>query len=141
MRSGRQALMLIPYRDSRGDARRGCAGFHHRTDDARTHTFEVQREVSTLFGADHGSVYPWVCGFETDEDALVVHGHGGQTLNKAELGGHDVKDLPRRLLQLLPDMPTQIRHDLLPLLVGNLAHIADIRHQRRLDIEHREWMI
>ena len=142
MQSGRQALMLITYHYAKGEARRGCAGFHYRTDDARAHTFEIQREVSMLFGADHGSVYPLVCGFETDEDALVVHGHGGQTLNMAELSTDDIESLPQRLLQLLPDMPTQIRHDLLPLLVGNLAHIADIRrHQRRLNIEHREWMI
>lgn len=142
MRSGRQALVLITYHYSRGDERRGCAGFHYRTADARAHTFDLQGEVSTLFGAGHGSVYPLVCGFETDEDALVVHGQDGQTLNMADLGPQDVDSLPQRLQQLLPDMPNQIRHDLLPLLIGNLAHIADIRgHQRRLDIEHREWMI
>jgi hypothetical protein len=142
MRSGRQALVLITYHFSRGDERRGCAGFHYRTADAQAHTFEIQREVSTLFGDGHGNVYPLVCGFETDEDALVVHGQDGQTLNMAHLGVQDIDSLPQRLQQLLPDMPTQIRHDLLPLMIGNLAHIADIRRQtRRLDIEHREWMI
>lgn len=142
MRSGRQVLMLITYHYSRGDARRGCAGFHYQTADAQAHALEIQAEVSALFGSGHGSVYPLVCGFETDEDALVVHGQGGQALNMAELNPQDIDHLPQRLLQLLPDMPTQIRHDLLPLLTGNLAHIADIRrHTRRLDIEHREWMI
>ena len=142
MRSGRQALMLITYHYAQGDERRGCAGFHYRTADARAHSFEIQREVSALFGVGHGSVYPLVCGFETDEDALLVHGVDGQVLNMAELAAADVDTLPQRLQALLPDMPTQVRHDLLPLLAGNLAHIHDLRrHTRRLDIEHREWMI
>jgi hypothetical protein len=39
-----------------------------------------------------------------------------------------------------------MRADLLPLLAGNLEHIAQVREQvrrreRTLDIEHREWMI
>ena len=39
-----------------------------------------------------------------------------------------------------------MRADLLPLLRGNLDHIAQVReqaarHERRLDIEHREWVI
>lgn len=43
-------------------------------------------------------------------------------------------------------MPGQMRTDLLPLLEGNLEHIATVReqiahHERQLDIEHREWMI
>jgi hypothetical protein len=43
-------------------------------------------------------------------------------------------------------MPAQMRADLLPLLRGNLDHIAQVREQaarneRRLDIEHREWVI
>lgn len=142
VRSGRQALVMITYHYSKGDERRGCAGFHYRTDAARAHTRELQREVSVLFGATHGTVYPLVCGFETDEDAIVVHGTQGQTLDLADLDEADIETLPARLLQLLPDMPTQIRADLLPLLEGNLKHIAAVRRQTRtLDIEHREWMI
>lgn len=142
VRHGRQALVMITYHYSKGDERRGCAGFHYRTDDARAHTFDIQREVSTLFGAAHGTVYPLVCGFETDEEALVVHGCNGQTLHMAELTEADLETLPARLLQLLPDMPTQIRADLLPLLQGNFRHMAALRPlNRTLDIEHREWML
>jgi len=142
VRSGRQALFIITYHYSKGDERRGCAGFHYRTDDARAHTFEIRREVSTLFGASHGTVYPLVCGFETDEEALVLHGRDGQTLNMAELSEADLPGLPARLQALLPDMPTRVRADLLPLLEGNLHHIAALRQtERALDIEHREWML
>jgi hypothetical protein len=47
---------------------------------------------------------------------------------------------------LLPEMPGTMRADLLPLVVGNFKHVAEIRTQvqlglRQLDIEHREWMI
>jgi hypothetical protein len=142
VRSGRQALVIITYHHSKGDERRGCAGFHYRTADARAHTFEIRRELTTLFGAGHGTVYPLVCGFETDEEALVVHGQDGQTLNMAELSEADLPGLPARLQSLLPDMPARVRTDLLPLLEGNLRHIAALRQtERTLNIEHREWML
>jgi hypothetical protein len=142
VRQGRQVLMMITYHYAKGDPRRGCAGFHYRTEDARAHAFGLRDEFSTLFGGLHQTVYPLVCGFETDEEALVLHGADGQVLNLAELPPQDVPALPGRLLQLLPDMPAQVRDDLLPMLQGNLAHIAELRRtERRLDIEHREWII
>jgi hypothetical protein len=142
VRNGRQALFIITYHHSKGDERRGCTGFHFRTADARAHTFEIRRELTTLFGAGHGTVYPLVCGFETDEEALVVHGQNGQTLNMAELSESDLPGLPARLQSLLPDMPARVRADLLPLLEGNLRHIAALRQtERALNIEHREWML
>ena len=140
--SGRQALVMVTYHYSKGDERRGCAGFHYRTQDAVAHTFEIRAEMGVLFGAQHHTVYPLVCGFETDEEALVIHGHLGATLSMAELSEADLDSLPQRLMALLPDMPTQMRHDLLPLLAGNLRHIARLRQMvRTLDIEHREWML
>lgn len=40
------------------------------------------------------------------------------------------------------DMPAQVPHDLLPLLEGNVAHIAALRQvERKLDIERRAWCI
>jgi len=137
---GRRALVMITYHYSKGDEKRGCAGFNYDTAAARAHTYEIKGEVEAIFGAGHGTVYPLVCGFETDEDALVIHGNNGATLNMAEMSDRD--ELPRRLAALLPDMPERVRADLLPLLLGNLDHIAEMRHSTRaLDIEHREWMI
>lgn len=142
MHQGRQVLMMVTYHHSRGDPRRGCAGFHYRTEDARSHTFGIRDEISTLFGGGHQNVYPLVCGFETDEEALVLHGTEGQTLDMATLQPADLDTLPARLAQLFPDMPVQIRHDLLPLLEGNFHHIAALRRlERHLDIEHREWVL
>ena len=140
--AGRRALVITTYHYSKGDPKRGCAGFDYDTAAARAHTFEIKGEVEAIFGVGHGTVYPLVCGFETDEDAILVHGHDGAILNMAELTDADREELPRRLAALLPDMPNQVRADLLPLLLGNLDHIAEVRRiTRALDVEHREWMI
>jgi hypothetical protein len=143
---GRRVLFLITYHWSKGDPQRGCAGFHFDTKAAIAHTQEIRRQVEHIFGQGHATVYPLVCGFETDEDALVLHGADGATLDLAGFSADDAATLKPRLATLLPDMPAQMRADLLPLLRGNLEHIANVREQaqrreRLLDVEHREWMI
>ena len=143
---GRQVLFLVTYHFSRGDHHRGCAGFDYDRDAAMAHTQAIHRQISTIFGTGHGTVYPLICGFETDEDALILHGADGQMLDVAALAQEGSVDLSARLLALLPDMPARMRDDLLPLLEGNLRHVAQVRAQacrgeRLLDIEHREWMI
>ena len=144
--AGRRVVFLITYHWSKGDPKRGCAGFEYNTANAIAHTWEIRRQVEHIFGSGHHSVYPLVCGFETDEDALVIHGNNGATLDLASLNADDVATLEPRLADLLPDMPGQMRADLLPLLRGNLNHVSQVReqvrrHERLLDIEHREWMI
>jgi hypothetical protein len=143
---GRQVLFLITYHFSKGDRRRGCAGFGHDTAAAHAHACQIRAQMERIFGADHGTVYPLVCGFETDEDALILHGARADTLNLADLTYADRAVMAPRLAAFLPDMPSRVRADLLPLLLGNLDHIAEVRaqaarHERELDIEHREWMI
>ena len=144
--TGHRVLILITYHWSKGSPRRGCAGFNYDTHAAVAHTLEIRSQVEHIFGRTHGTVYPLVCGFETDEEALVIHGTDNATLDLAELSAADSATLEPRLASLLPDMATQMRTDLLPLLKGNLEHIAQVRelarqHERQLDIEHREWMI
>ena len=142
VRAGRRVLVLITYHYSKGDPSRGCAGFNYDTEAARAHTQEIRAQVEHTFGFGHATVYPLVCGFETDEDALVLHGTDGTALKLAELPAEAVPELPQRLAALFPDMPAQVRADLMPLLLGNLAHIADVRQTpRELNIEHREWII
>jgi len=144
--AGRRVLYFITYHFSKGDPHRGCAGFNYDTAAAIAHTYEIRKQVEHIFGSAHGTVYPLVCGFETDEDALIIHGDGGEKLDMATITSADRATLELRLAALLPDMPAQMRADLLPLLQGNLDHIESIRAQMRrgeraLDIEHREWMI
>jgi hypothetical protein len=144
--AGRHVLFLVTYHYSQGEPKRGCAGFDYDTAAAIAHTYEIRRQVEHIFGGDHATVYPLVCGFETDEDALVIHGTAGEQLHLANLTAADRTTLEQRLAALLPDMPAQMRADLLPLLHGNLEHVESVRSQirsreRLLDIEHREWTI
>jgi hypothetical protein len=137
--------MLITYHYSKGDSHRGCAGFGYDTDAARSHTFEIKRMVEAVFGSGHNTVYPLVCGFETDEDALVLHGIGGEVLDLSTISPAIQDTLPAVLARLYPGMPNQVRQDLLPLVQGNISHIARIRQSNREleneHVEHHEWMI
>ena len=144
--AGRRVLFLITYHYSKGDPLRGCAGFNFDTEAAIAHTREIRRQVEEIFGGAHGPVYPLVCGFETDEDALVIHGADGRRLDLGKIDASGHATLEPELAALLPDMPAQMRADLMPLLQGNLERIEQVRtqirqHERTLDIEHREWMI
>lgn len=140
---GRRILLLATYHFSRGDRLRGCAGFNYDTDAALAATRALRQQIETVFGTGHGSVYPLICGFETDQDALILHGERpGDILDLATITPSGEALLPARLAALCPDMPEQMRADLLPLLIGNLRHIASLgQSERTLDTEHREWII
>ena len=144
--AGRRVLLLITYHWSRGDRQRGCAGFHYDRLASLAHAQAIRDQVSHLFGHAHATVYPLVCGFETDEEALRLHQPGGGTLDLADWTERPPADLAPALAGLLPDLPAPMRADLLPLLHGNLAHVRATRaqnqaRQRDLAIEHREWAI
>ncbi len=140
--SGRRVLIFITYHFSRGDANRGCGGFAYNTAAALEHCLAIKRQAEHIFGAGHDTVYPVLCGYETDEDALLLHGFDDEILDLASIAQTDSVSLGRRLNSLYPDMPEQMRQDLLPLLDGNLKWIAQVRSTcRLLEIEHREWMI
>lgn len=142
VQAGRRVLLLITYHYSKGDPQRGCAGFDYNTQAAIDHTYRIKQQVETIFGSAHQTVYPLVCGFETDEDALVLHGHNGEQLNLATISDTRDQALIPRLSALYPDMPRQVLLDLLPLIQGNAAHVDEVlRSNRELDIEHREWAI
>ena len=142
---GRRTLSLITYHYSKSESHLGCAGFGYDTEAARSHTFEIKRMMEAVFGSGHNAVYPLVCGFETDEDALVLHGFSGEVLDLSTISPTIQDTLPSVLARLYPGMPDQMRQDLLPLAQGNIAHIARIRESNRElkteHAEHHEWMI
>lgn len=140
VKDGRRVLILITYHFSRGDVHRGCSGFDCDTGAAIAHTRQIQRQMEAIFGLAHDSVYPLICGFETDEDALLLHSPDGRILDLS--GTMSVDELQAEVALRFPDMPRAMRSDLLPLLAGNLSHIKGLRQERRsLVVEHREWMI
>ena len=146
VREGRQVLVLITYHWSRGDPKRGCAGFHYNRQASQDHAWAIRDQLTHLFGRDETTVYPLVCGFETDREALMLHSETGATLDLAEYPAARAGALEADLMALLPNLPATMRADLLPLLRGNLAHMAEMRAlaeagQRELAVEHREWVI
>lgn len=142
IREGRRVLLLLTYHYARGSRERGCAGFGFDTEAAHAHVQGLRRQVEQVFGRGHDAVYPLVCGFETDEDALCLHAPSGERLDLAGVREDEASTLPQRLAARFPDMPMQVREDLLPLLLGNLRHIAAIRaSQRPPEVEHHEWVL
>lgn len=140
--AGRATLMLITYHFSRGNQARGCAGFNCDTQAAKAHAYVIAEQAGKLFGHDHQQVYPLVCGFETDSDALIIHGKEGATLDVSDWEGSATEGLSSQLNAICPDMPHDMQRDLLPLLEGNLTHVSELQGvERELDIEHREWVI
>ncbi len=140
--AGRQILFFITYHFSRGDDRRGCGGFNCDTAAARAHCRQIKQQAEYIFGSRHGTIYPLLCGYETDEDALILHGANDELLDLSTLSAADIPALNYKIGNLFPDMSEQMQHDLLPLLQGNIKRIAEVRNTcRLLDVEHREWMI
>ncbi|WP_417565790.1 hypothetical protein [Marinobacter sp.] len=139
---GRRVLVIITYHYSKGARERGCAGFDCDRQAAMNHAFQIKSQMEKLFGTGHQTVYPLVCGFETDEDALVLHGSPEQVLDLSFVPVSRLEDMPAEIAALCPDMPGPVRRDLLPLVRGNIRHVSEIRHSdRELNIEHREWVI
>ena len=140
--TGRRVLLLITYHYSKGDKYRGCAGFNYDTQAARASTYTIKKQVEHVFGTGHGTVYPLVCGFETDEEALVLHGSNGEMLDISQVAADEKESFRSRLVEIFPDMHSQICSDLEPLVFGNMERIAELRKtERALDIEHHEWVI
>ena len=70
----------------------------------------------------------------------------GRKLDLAQVVDQERPKLEAALSTLLPDMPLRMRSDLLPLIQGNLDHIAAVReamrrNERSLTVGHSEWVI
>jgi hypothetical protein len=140
--AGKKVLILITYHFSKGSRERGCAGFHYDREAAMHHTYEIKGQLEHIFGSAHQSVYPMVCGFETDEEALIFHGEENKTLEMSSISEADEEGLFAAIRSICPDMPIRIVSDLLPLASGNIRHIAQMRlTQRELNFDHQEWML
>ena len=140
--AGRQILFFITYHFSRGDDRRGCGGFDCDTAAALAHCRQIKQQAEYIFGTRHGTIYPLLCGYETDDDALILHGADDELLDLSTFSPADMPALGHKISSMFPDMTEQMQHDLLPLLQGNIKRITQVRNTcRLLDVEHREWMI
>ena len=141
----RPCIVITSYHFSKGSHDRGCAGFGYDTESARHAAFALRDQYTRVFGVlNNNPVYALTIGIETDFESLIFHGNGCEVLNVAELAP-DVpsQELEQLLANLYPDLRIDMRRDLLPLVEGNLRHIAEVRAEQKplIDHEHREQII
>ncbi|MBP6943125.1 MAG: hypothetical protein KBB55_03735 [Candidatus Buchananbacteria bacterium] len=140
--NGRPCLAIITYHFSRGDICRGCKGFNYDTSQARAAALQLKAQFDQVFAKTKFD-RAIVCGIETDDDALILHGENGQTIDLSTILGANEDDLRQLLTEFYPLMSPNMREDLLPLVKGNVAHIAEVRASNRppVALEHCEWII
>lgn len=140
---GRDALILVSYHYSKGDIHRGCKGFGYDTEAAKSAAAQLRLQIESVFGKDHSVVYPVLIGIETDEDALILHGQKDRILDLSTINEANEDLLLNDLHSLFPDMKPQIIQDLLPLVIGNIKHIQEIRASGRkpVDLDHQEQIL
>ncbi len=140
---GRHCLVFVTYHYARGDTHRGCRGFNYDTNAARDAAIKLKDQFIRVYGRG-GAVMPIVCGIETDLDALILHGEDVETVvDLAKIKQSSQLELEELLYSLYPAMPERIVRDLIPLVRGNIRHIAEIRASNRPteDAEHKEWVL
>lgn len=138
---GRHCLVFVTYHFARGDTHRGCKGFNYDTDDAINEGLKLEKQFERIYGKS--AVVAIVCGIETDLDALILHGEDGRAIDLAEVKESSRSGLEEMLRSLYPSMPRQVVMDLMPLIEGNIRHIAKIRASNRPigEYEHKEWVL
>jgi hypothetical protein len=142
MNRGRNCLVIVTDHFSRGDKHRGCRGFNYDEKAAQEFGRGLREQFDRVFGT--GVVYTIQCGIETDEDALIFRGKdNSRSLDLSEVSQMPGDEMQERLRAIYPDMPGATLRDLVPLALGNLAHIAEVRQSKRpiVEIQHREWVL
>lgn len=142
VRRGNRVLVLVTYHYSSGDEHRGCAGFHYDCNEAKRFTEEFRKQILTVYGEDNQVVVPILVGIETDKDAMILHGDNGEIVDLSTITDSSEENLKSMIRRLYPNMPERIVLDLLPLVSGNIEHIAEIKGQKPVaDLEHGEWVL
>lgn len=143
---GKKSLILVTYHYSHGDTHRGCAGFNYDHEAALAFTVEFHSQINRLFGENNQVVFPVVVGLETDTDALVIHSEDPSSKIRFLCSEGDSNN-PEHLLEVMtalhPNMDKVVKQDLLPLIQGNISHIADVQRSGRdlSDMQHREFIL
>ncbi len=139
---GRHCMVFVTYHYARGDKHRGCRGFNYDTQQARDTAINLKDQFDRVYGK--GAVIPIVCGIETDLEALILHGEDSdQSVDLSDVHETSEFELVEFLRLLYSTIPEQIIRDLLPLVLGNIRHVAEIRASNRAieDSEHKEWVL
>jgi len=142
VRGGNRTLILVTYHYSAGDEHRGCAGFKYDCEAAKKSTNEFKQQIQRVYGDNSQVVVPILIGVETDKDAIILHGENGEVVDLSMLADTKKESLKEMIQRLYPNMPERIVLDLLPLVAGNIEHIAEVKGKKPLaDLEHGEWIL
>lgn len=138
---GRNCLVFVTYHYARGEPLRGCRGFNFDTAAARDTAIKLKEQFDGVYGK--GAVIPIVCGIETDLEALILHGEDGRVVDLAEVKVSTQVEMETLLRSLYPSISERVILDFLPLVSGNIKHIAEIRTSNRPieQLEHKEWVL
>jgi len=138
---GRKILFLVTYHYAEGSRHRGCRGHEYDVDRAVKSAQGLVTQIRRVFDGDPG-IYPVLLGVETDRQKLIFHGRDGQKLETARMED-DEAALTGLIRSFCPDMHPEIVPDLVPLLQGNVRHLAKVAgiEPSPEDQEHKERTI
>jgi hypothetical protein len=145
---GRGCLAIITYHYSKGDVKRGCAGYKYNIKASIDGAMALKKQIKDAYRGVPYHVFPIVVGIETDLESLIFHNGKvdgkAVSVNLAEMRSNITsEEMFGELLSLYPYIPGNILADLNPLLMGNMRHIERIRTSNRpiADLEHGEWIL
>ena len=141
IRRGRYCVVFVTYHYARGNVHRGCRGFNYDAEAAKVTAVELRDQFVRVYG--RGAVVPLVCGIETDLEALILHAEDDRAVDLSEVTDSSPSAVEGMLNSLYSSLPERIILDLVPLVAGNITHIAEVRASNRpiAETEHKEWVL
>lgn len=140
---GRRCLIVATYHFSAGERKRGCWGFQFDKEKAIIHTAWLKEQAELIWGVNNRVVVPIQVGIETDFDSMILHGSNGEIFDISQNIDINEERMRIQLEQLYPNMDRQMTDDFLPLVMGNLEHVKEVKTSGRVseDIIHGESVL
>jgi hypothetical protein len=142
-RKEKDCILFTTYHFSKGDVHRGCKGFNYDTAAARAAAYLLRDRIALITKNSTVRVVPILVGLETDEDALIIHGSLGESINLANEVDTERSVLTMKIGTLLPVLGEFMLDDLMQLVHGNIRHIRNVRASGRTitEVDHCECVI
>lgn len=141
---GRGCLAIITYHYSKGDPKRGCAGYKYNVKASMDGAMQFKKQIKDAYRELPYHIFPIVVGIETDEESLKFHNGNGSFLDLATIDpGITDDEMFNRLIDLYDYIPGNALADLNPLLMGNVRHTNKVKSSERpiAEMEHGEWLV
>lgn len=146
---GRRCIKLVTYHFARGSEgedsekvkHRGCKGHGYDTEAAKAASLALKQQYDRRF--KNQGLYAIQCGVDTDLEALVLHGENGEVLDLATCDLRSEEEILTMLKSFYPQIPADVVKDLVPIVKGNIEHIAEVRASGKapVDLEHKERVL